>query len=877
MAMLDSAKDIYNSLVQASPLPIAIYTGKNMVISSANDDMFTLLGKGRSILGKPIRQAMPEFAEQHFLSVLQEVYRSAAPHYAKEEKILILINNTLDTFYFTYTLKPIINTAGKVEAIIHTATDVSELILARQKIAQTEEHLSFALSSAEIGTWDLDPIRNIVRWDTRCQELFGFPAHAQVRYEDTLTCIHPMDLERVAGAVTAAIAPRTQGKYEIRYRTIRKTDQEIRWVLCKGKAYFNAQNVAYRFAGTAQDITQEVKSRLREQQLLSLVNHNIDHMSVADLEGNLIYMNQAARKLLGIAEDEDVTLLKANDFYTKKELKRVQQTLLKQISESKGWQGVIMLMNRTTKEQIPCHVNYILIKDVETGEIIGRGATARDLRLEIKAKADLQRLATIVDITADFCNYCDLNGNTIYLNEAGINLLGIDPSKVTSTNLYHYHSDPSAMALKELIIPELLKKGKWTGPLELLHQQTGEIIPIQKQLFIIREDITNQPIAIAGIARDLRPEINARKAFNFKNAQLQIAVKELEFLANSVPAVVWTSKPDGKLDYISQRWYEKAPVPIDKALGSGWSETLHPDDEHRAWIAWRECLQTGSPYQIEFRLRDKHGQYRWWLVQAIALKDDSGQIIKWYGSNTDITEHKELERQKDNFLGVASHELKTPVTSIKAYAQVLEMKFRRAGDTKNAGLLAKMDNQLNRLNNLIGDLLEVTKINTGRLEFKHSPFIFNAMVEEVVEDVQHTALKHQIIKELNCTRQITGDRERIYQVVTNMLTNAIKYSPDADQIVVYTMDDGEDVKFCVQDFGIGINENQKDKVFEQFYRVSGNKEHTFPGLGLGLYISAEIIKHLNGKIWVESTEGKGSTFCFILPTHQNQDNLETGG
>ncbi|MET1055743.1 MAG: PAS domain-containing sensor histidine kinase, partial [Pedobacter sp.] len=470
----------------------------------------------------------------------------------------------------------------------------------------------------------------------------------------------------------------------------------------------------------------------------------------------------------------------------------------------------------------------------------------------------------------DFCNYCDINGNTIYLNAAGLKLIGMDKKRMTSSNLYQYHSAKSAEAIREVIMPQLLLTGKWSGPLELVHQQTGEIIPIHKQLFIIREDITNTPVAIAGIARDLRPEVKAGKALDYKNTQLQIAIRELEFLANSVPVVVWTSDPQGQLDYINQRWQEKSPLPIQRALGNGWAETIHPDDEKRAWAAWRTSLKSGVPYQIEFRLLDKFGAYRWWMVRAIALKDEHDRIIKWYGSNIDITDQKELEQQKDNFLGVASHELKTPVTSIKAYAQVMEMMFRRAGDTKNAGLLAKMDSQVNRLNTLIGDLLEVTKINTGRLQLSSSRFSFNQMVEEVTEEVQRTALHHEIRKELHFDREITGDKERIYQVIINLLTNAIKYSPDSSYIIISTSGNDDEVQLCVQDFGIGIKADQQHRIFEQFYRVSGSREHTFPGLGLGLYISSQIIKHLNGNIWVNSAEGKGSTFCFSLPLH-NQD------
>lgn len=295
---------------------------------------------------------------------------------------------------------------------------------------------------------------------------------------------------------------------------------------------------------------------------------------------------------------------------------------------------------------------------------------------------------------------------------------------------------------------------------------------------------------------------------------------------------------------------------------------MHPDDIPLTMKAWQRCLSTGEPYQVEFRLKDKHGNYRWWLVRALALTNTNGRITKWYGTNTDITEQKELERQKDNFLSVASHELKTPVTSIKAYAQVLETMLKRSGDTKNAALMTKMDRQINRLTSLIADLLDVTKINSGRLQFEHVPFDFNEMVNEVITDLQLSAEKHEIESKLGELESVTGDRERICQVVVNLMTNAIKYSPDANRIIVYTESHGDEVQLCVQDFGIGLSRDKKDKVFEQFYRVSGTKEHTFPGLGLGLYISSEIVKQLGGRIWVNSVAGKGSTFCFAIPVQQ---------
>ncbi|MGZ4001035.1 MAG: sensor histidine kinase, partial [Mucilaginibacter sp.] len=144
-------------------------------------------------------------------------------------------------------------------------------------------------------------------------------------------------------------------------------------------------------------------------------------------------------------------------------------------------------------------------------------------------------------------------------------------------------------------------------------------------------------------------------------------------------------------------------------------------------------------------------------------------------------------------------------------------------------------------------------------------FDFNPMVKELVEDLQRTTDKHTLIENYGIGGIVYGDRERIGQVVINLITNAIKYSPQANKILIRTSLKDNEVHLCVEDFGIGISKDKIGKVFEQFYRVSGDMQHTFPGLGLGLYISSEIIKREGGRIWVTSKEGKGSTFCFALP------------
>jgi len=230
-------------------------------------------------------------------------------------------------------------------------------------------------------------------------------------------------------------------------------------------------------------------------------------------------------------------------------------------------------------------------------------------------------------------------------------------------------------------------------------------------------------------------------------------------------------------------------------------------------------------------------------------------------------ETEDLVYKRDEFFSIASHELKTPVTSLKGYTQLLLMDFMASGDAQHRKMLKKMDIQIDKLTALITDLLDISKLQNGQLVYNKQPFEFTQLVSEIIEEIKPASSAHQVIFNSTTTIKINGDRDRIGQVLSNLLLNAIRYASDSKKIIVELNQENGKVICSVQDFGNGISKEEQDKIFERFYRISGNNLHTYPGLGIGLFISKEIVEKHDGKIWIESEMGKGSIFYFQLPVN----------
>ncbi|MDN3581237.1 PAS domain-containing protein [Mucilaginibacter flavus] len=339
--------------------------------------------------------------------------------------------------------------------------------------------------------------------------------------------------------------------------------------------------------------------------------------------------------------------------------------------------------------------------------------------------------------------------------------------------------------------------------------------------------------------------------------------QRFRFLLNAMPQQVWTARPDGTLDYVNEVVCDDFGQNMDQILGRRLQEFIHPDDQHLSAQKWKAALQSGKEFMVEFRLKFHDGQYVWHLARALPLIEN-GHIRLWLGTNTNIEIQKNNEQKKDEFLSIASHELKTPLTSIKAFNQLMQ---RTTDMHKLTGFIQKSAAHVLRLEKLISDLLDVTRFNAGKMEYNMEAFNFLDMLKDSIESTQQATTSHQIILQQADEATYTGDRFRLEQVVNNLLSNAIKYSPGADKVIVNCIVHPDNsLIVSVQDFGIGIEEKNLMRLFDRYYRVD-NTAMRFEGLGLGLFISAEILKRHHGSFWIESKPNEGSTFFFRLLLH----------
>ncbi|MFO7178060.1 MAG: ATP-binding protein [Pseudomonadota bacterium] len=347
-------------------------------------------------------------------------------------------------------------------------------------------------------------------------------------------------------------------------------------------------------------------------------------------------------------------------------------------------------------------------------------------------------------------------------------------------------------------------------------------------------------------------------------------------LAEAVPEFIWTSSPDGSVDYFNQRWYEYTGLGPDESLGTAWLRVVHEEDVAALLEVWKQSVDTGCDCEFQCRIRRAaDGSYRWMLGRCVPVRDGAGHVTKWVGALTDIHAQKESERAKaeaikvrDDFLSIAGHELRTPLAALQLQVQSLERLAERNVERERVlERLRKVEHHVARLDRLVSELLNVTRIASGRLELQKEPVDLVALVASVVERfAPQIAATHSPVT-IQAPGSVVGnwDGMRVDQVVTNLLGNALKYGAGKPIEVGVFAIDGR-ARLVVRDHGIGIPPEHQARIFERFQRAVSDRH--YGGLGLGLWITRQVVEAHGGTIGLESKPGEGTTFVVELPCRE---------
>jgi PAS domain S-box-containing protein len=394
-------------------------------------------------------------------------------------------------------------------------------------------------------------------------------------------------------------------------------------------------------------------------------------------------------------------------------------------------------------------------------------------------------------------------------------------------------------------------------------------------IIALAEDVTDRKLAEAQAAA----------------AREELAGSEARFrqLADAMPQIVFAARPDGHVDYFNRRWYQYTGLPEGEVGFESWRHVHEPEGLERVVPAWAESLKTGRPYQIEYRLRRADGEFRWHLGRALPVRDGRGEIVRWFGTNTDIHDYKLLQEQneqlldserharaeaerasrmKDDFLATLSHELRTPLNAILGWSQILSTGGAPEPQDLEEGL-AVIGRNARAQTQIIEDLLDMSRIISGKVRLDVRPLDVAAVVRAALDTVRHAAEAKTIRLQsaLDPTAGgVVGDPNRLQQVFWNLLSNAIKFTPAGGHVQVSLRCQGGHVEVAVADTGQGITAEFLPYVFDRFRQADASTTRQHGGLGLGLSIVKHLVELHGGSVRAASGgAGRGATFTVSLP------------
>lgn len=863
-------------IILHSRFPMFLWWGPQL-ICFYNDAYRSTLGndgKHPAILGMPAKEAWPEIWDIIKPQIDQVLCGNGAT-WNEEMLVPVFRNGKIEDVYWTYSYSPVADESGEIAGVLVTCMEETRSVILKRSLAESEKKF-----------------RNLVMHSPAAIAILrGSDLTIELANEAMLKNIWKKYEKEVLGKKLLVVFPELEDQNFFNFlKQVYATGKAIRqnefFVQIKNVADINKYYLDFELAPlfendgsvsgimiTANDISEKIKAKKKafdaEERLRLAVEASEMAIWEIDLNTDTIQYNNRFLEIFG------------HDLSTKLTLHEIRGQIYpadKRDTIKKAFTDALQTGNYNHEVRIVRPDNNIvrvrtrgkLFYDEKNHpiKIIG---ILRDVTEEEKTRQALERSERrlrklILNAPVAIGILSGPQYVVEIMNELALKLMGKTREQMLNKPVLDSITELDPQSAK-LLLDNVYNTGKpFSGsefPVTLNRYGKLEKVYINFEYHpLMNSQEKVYGIMVVGI--DITEQVLARHKVEESEARFRL-------LANSMPQFVWSADYKGNTNYFNQAFYDYSGFTTKQIKNGGWLDVVHTDERKENIKKWMECVETGEDFIFEQRYRRYDGVYRWQLTRAVPLRNEQGKIQQWIGTSTDIQDIKEQEEQKDFFISIASHELKTPVTSIKGYVQILQSMYEKSEDTVLVKSLGRVNRQIEKLTSLISDLLDVSKIKTGSLSFHKEEFEINNLVKEVVEEMQMIHPEHEIIFKNNTEVRVYADKERIGQVLINLITNAIKYSPEKGSILVKLKTDQNNLMVSVKDEGIGIDKDYQEKIFERFYRVEGKSEKTFPGFGIGLFIASEIIKQHGGNIGVTSNRGKGSRFYFSLPLPGKDD------
>ena len=523
------------------------------------------------------------------------------------------------------------------------------------------------------------------------------------------------------------------------------------------------------------------------------------------------------------------------------------------------------------------------MKDASSDPRAPAGADARYRALESVYKHQLRILHAIGASSPDFTYLFDREHRFLYVSPALLKLWGRTLAEAVGKNFAELGYPPELVELHRRQLDEALTGKTVSGANSYVSPDGVEghyeytFVPVFGQ--------DGRVETIVGTTRDVSGRVNAERERARVVQRLTESEAQFRHFADAMPQLAWIARADGFIYWYNKRWYDYTGTTPAQMEGWGWQSVHDPEELPRVLEGWKASIHTGEPFEMAFPLRGADQRFRWFLTRVNPVRGRRGEVVRWFGTNTDIDEQRQVLAERDGalakaekaarireeFLSIASHELKTPLTSLRLQLQLSQRTMKsgneavRLEETLRRSLDLSLQ-QVTRLTNLVEDLLDVTRIGAGKLPLKFAEVDLTEMVAEVLERHRDQLQSAGCAVEFRPERRVRAkcDRFRMEQVVSNLLANAAKYGA-GKPVEIWIGEVGNSPAIRVRDSGMGIAPEDRGRIFERFERAVSAK--SISGLGLGLYISREILRAHGGTIEVDSEVGTGSTFTVEIPCH----------